>query len=304
MGKTKRNSNSSPNATTVGRGESLVWTHKMDEALVDAFVLQHILKNRNGGTFTSHAYDQIVKELKEAFPDKPIDKEKVKNRMKYIKRGFGTCYDLFRNISGFGWNPITHMFDADSDVWDRMIKDHPEAAEWMNKPILHYDKLKRLYGKDRANGDISESPEEMMQRLAQEDNQPDGDVISEIDRLISRNEATLGDLDDDNLSSPNGRKKHKGKATKEEIQADIMKGIEGIGEYIMKSTEAIVKAHNSQLSVPATEIWDVVLALNLDTDMEMIAYRFLIKNSVEVEALIGCPLEKRKDYLMRILPRS
>ncbi|KAJ4768011.1 Myb/SANT-like DNA-binding domain protein [Rhynchospora pubera] len=302
MGKTKRNSNSSPNATGGVRGESLVWTHKMDEALVDAFVLQHDLKNRNGGTFTSHAYDQIVKELKEAFPDKPIDKERVKNRMKYIKRGFGTCYDLFRNISGFGWNPITHMFEADSDVWDRLIKDHPEAAEWMNKPILHYDKLKRLYGKDRANGDSSESPEEMMQRLTQEDNQLEGDVISEIDRLLSRNEATLQDLDDD--TSPDGRKKHKGKATKEEIQTEIMKGIQGIGEYIKKSTEAMAKAHNSQLAVPATEIWDVILALNLDPNMEMIAYRFLINNSVEVEALLGCPLEKRKDYLMRILPRS
>ncbi|KAJ1704632.1 hypothetical protein LUZ63_004411 [Rhynchospora breviuscula] len=158
-------------------------------------------------------------------------------------------------------------------------------------------------GKNRANGDGSESPEEMMQRLAQEDNQPEGDVISEIDRLISRNEATHQDLDDDNLSSPDGRKKHKGKVTKEEIQAEIMNGIQGIGEYIMKSTEAIVKAHNSQLAVPATEIWDVILALNLNPDMEMIAYRFLINNSVEVEALLGCPLEKRKDYLMRILPR-
>ncbi|KAJ3691674.1 hypothetical protein LUZ61_020838 [Rhynchospora tenuis] len=257
----------------VGVGESLVWTHMMDEALVDAFVHQHELKNRNGGTFTSHAYDQIVKELKEAFPDKPIDKEKVKNRMKYIKRGFGTCYDLFRNISGFGWNAETHMIEADSG-------DHPEAADWKNKPILHYNKLKRLYGKDRANGDISESPEEMMQRLAQEDNQVEGDVISEIDRLISRNEAALGDLENDNVNSREGRKTHK--ATKEEIQAEILKGIQGVGEYIMKSTEAIVKAHNSQLAVPATEIWDAVLALNLDSNMEMSAYSFLIKNSVEV----------------------
>ncbi|KAJ3699658.1 hypothetical protein LUZ61_003363 [Rhynchospora tenuis] len=292
MAKTKRNANSSPNATNGGRGESLVWSQKMDEALIDAFVHQHELKNRNGGTFTSHAYDQIVKELKEAFPDKPIDKEKVKNRMKYIKKGFGTCYDLFRNISGFGWNAETHMIEADSDVWDDLIKDHPEAADWKNKPILHYNKLKRLYGKDRANGDYSESPEEMRQRLAEEDNQVEGDVISEIDRLISRNEAAVGDFDNDNSSSQERRKKHK--ATKEEIQAEIMKGIQGVGEYIMKSTEALVKAHNSQLAVPATEIWDLVLALNLDKEMEMVAYRFLIKNSPAVEALLGCPLEKKK----------
>ncbi|KAJ3701441.1 hypothetical protein LUZ61_005146 [Rhynchospora tenuis] len=180
-------------------------------------------------------------------------------------------------------------------------QDHPEAVDWKNKPILHYDKLKRLYGKDRANGDISESPEEMRQRLAEEENQVEGEVLSEIDRLISRNEAALGDLDGDTLNPREGRKKHK--ATKEEIQAEILKGIQGVGEYIMKSTEAPAKAHNSQLAVPATEIWDLVLALNLDSEVEMVAYRFLIKNSVEVEALIGCPEEKRREYLISILPR-
>ncbi|KAF3963818.1 hypothetical protein CMV_011832 [Castanea mollissima] len=60
------------------------WTAVMDDALIDALLHQHHLGNRNGSVFTTHAYDNIVKELQEKF-EKPIDKQKVKNRIKTIK---------------------------------------------------------------------------------------------------------------------------------------------------------------------------------------------------------------------------
>ena len=75
--------------------------------LDDVLLHQHHLGNRNGSVFTTHAYDNIVKELQENF-EKPIDKQKVKNHIKTIKYNWSDCYDVFKNgLSGFASSPIT-----------------------------------------------------------------------------------------------------------------------------------------------------------------------------------------------------
>ena len=50
----------------------------MDDALVNVFLHQVIIGGRVNGTFTSKAYDDIVKKLVENFHMK-INKDKVKN---------------------------------------------------------------------------------------------------------------------------------------------------------------------------------------------------------------------------------
>ena len=85
------------------------WTTIIYDVLIDAPLHQHHLGNRNGSVFTTHAYDNIVKELQEKF-EKPIDKKNVKNRIKTIKCNWLDCYDVFKNgLSGFAWSPITKM---------------------------------------------------------------------------------------------------------------------------------------------------------------------------------------------------
>jgi Myb/SANT-like DNA-binding domain len=84
----KRNNSRNFNAS---KDDSITWTPHMDDALIDAYVYQTNVGNRVGGTFTSKAYDLILQELSEKFPDVHFDKEKIKNHMKYIKRVFGPC---------------------------------------------------------------------------------------------------------------------------------------------------------------------------------------------------------------------
>jgi hypothetical protein len=52
----------------------------------------------------------------------PIDKYHVKNRLRTLKANFGVCYDLFRGLSGFGWNQESRMFEAGPQVWKKKIK--------------------------------------------------------------------------------------------------------------------------------------------------------------------------------------
>ncbi|PHT48447.1 hypothetical protein CQW23_12655 [Capsicum baccatum] len=143
-----------------------VWTNTMDDTLVDAYCHEDALGHRVGGIFTTHAMDNILKELQFKFPDKVINKEKIHNQMKIIKRQFTKYYDTFHQsgMSGFAWDPITHKWDAEPEVWDQLIQAKPQAAELKNKSFRNYEKLVMLYGNDRATEKHVETGSDMLKR--------------------------------------------------------------------------------------------------------------------------------------------
>ena len=77
------------------------WSSVMDDALVDdasvdAFLHQVIIGGRVYGTFTSKAYDDIMKELIENL-HMEVNKDRVKNGQKTLKKNFHECYDIFKD---------------------------------------------------------------------------------------------------------------------------------------------------------------------------------------------------------------
>jgi hypothetical protein len=68
----------------------------------------------------------------------------------------------------------------------------------------------------------------------------------------------------------------------------------------MKSTEDLMNS-NQRLPIPENQIWDHVVELNLNPINKMPAYLFLIKNPDMLGALLGCPLEERKELIMSML---
>ena len=107
----------------------LFWSKPMDDAIVDAYLHEDTIGNRVGGTFTPRAFENIIKELREKFSDCPIDKEKVQNRMKHIKRVWTSYYDIFRNgLSGFNWDPISEMLIVEPEVWQQLIEVYSSSS--------------------------------------------------------------------------------------------------------------------------------------------------------------------------------
>lgn len=51
----------------------------MDEVLIDAYLHQQTLGNKNGNSMTTSAMDSIFQELKNHFPEKPVSKDKIKD---------------------------------------------------------------------------------------------------------------------------------------------------------------------------------------------------------------------------------
>ncbi|CAL9018367.1 unnamed protein product [Prunus brigantina] len=65
------------------------------------------------------------------------------------------------NKSGFTWNDSLKCIEVDSDeAWNTY-----DADGWMGKQCLVYDRLKNIFGKDRATGRGSATPTEMMNEL-------------------------------------------------------------------------------------------------------------------------------------------
>ena len=100
----------------------------MDDAFVDFFyffILQQVnIGGRVNGTFTSKAYNDIVKELVDKF-HMEINKDKVKNQQKTLKKNFHECYDIVKDgLSGFEWNDSLNMWTVEPEVWEPLIAEY------------------------------------------------------------------------------------------------------------------------------------------------------------------------------------
>ncbi|KAJ3699284.1 hypothetical protein LUZ61_002989 [Rhynchospora tenuis] len=176
--------------------ELVTWTQNMDDVLLDALEYQSIAGNRVSGTFTSKAYDNILKELCGKFGDVPFDKEKIKNRVKYLKKNFAK---------------------------------RPEAGVWMTKPVRNYKKLEALFGDDRAVEEDADTAAELRERNARLNDAESeihvGETVEEIDFMVSQNQATIGGYNVDPeslLNKSSGGKKEKKQKTRRSVDAETI----------------------------------------------------------------------------------
>lgn len=298
--------------------ETCNWTTAMDGVLIDAYLHQLTMGNKNGNSMTSSAMDNILEELKNHFPDKPISKEKIKDHMKNIKAKWTPCYDLFQNgLSGFGWDSTTNMWTAEDDVWDRLIEKKPEAAEWRHKPIPFYYKLAKLFGKDRATGDHEDTGFEMRARKAA-NSRSHGATIEEIDHLVETNEVILErfDVDDEiyhsnispkrpsistsqDVSSSRTKKRAKKVVEDDTSMREISKTLKTMVEVFKMSSEELVKQSKS---ANGGDIWAELVEIGVDPASLPKVYMYLVKNADALKAFNGIPIDNRKEMLHLIVP--
>ncbi|KAF3658997.1 hypothetical protein FXO38_12889 [Capsicum annuum] len=178
----------------------------MDDTLFDAYCHEDALGHRVGGTFTMQAMDNIMKDLRFKFLDKAINKKKIHNRMKTIKRQFTNYHDTFHQsgMSEFAWDPITHKWDVNPGVWDQLIQVKPQVAELKKKSFQNYKKLVMLYGKNRATTKHDETGSDMLKRNAHKNprkSSVDSFSIHEINKIGYINTDSLKDMEGHELGN-------------------------------------------------------------------------------------------------------
>lgn len=94
----------------------------MDDVLVDAFMHELEIGNKVKKSFTTTAYDNISRHLSAVFGVK-VDKGKLKNRWKTLKRNFLEMHEIFESSrSGFTWDSSTKRWEAEDQVWAQVIE--------------------------------------------------------------------------------------------------------------------------------------------------------------------------------------
>ncbi|RHN53949.1 hypothetical protein MtrunA17_Chr5g0401441 [Medicago truncatula] len=58
--------------------------------------------------------------------------------------------------SGFGWNDAEKMIIVEKEIYRQWCKSHPTAVGLYKKPFPHYDSLDTVFGKDKADGSVTE----------------------------------------------------------------------------------------------------------------------------------------------------
>ncbi|XP_028785416.1 uncharacterized protein At2g29880-like [Neltuma alba] len=278
----------------------------MDDYLVDAFMEQYNCGNKVNGTFTTTAYENIVKEMS-ALLDIEMDKEKIKNRWKTLKKNFSEIYDIFKNgLSGFAWNPSTQLWEAEDEVWDQLIESKPKAANWRDTPFPNYNKMIILYGNNRASGEGTHTIGEMRKRhhsINEEDFLDTGnnteDVASQHNINMEHFEILDNSVNQDNsleVASASSKKKQKVNSNKEKDSelSEIKDVMSEIAQAIRESTRKIPQ-------VSGEEVWNMIKDCGVSTTYIAKIYKALMGDDGLLRTFVECPLVGRKDLLMEIM---
>ncbi|KAJ9547565.1 hypothetical protein OSB04_020108 [Centaurea solstitialis] len=141
------------------------WTVGEEDALI--LILQEIVdtdSRSDNGCFRSGTYEQILQKLQQKFPRINLNAKHIQNKMKWLKDKYSAAYDML-NTSGFGWDDALQCVTVDAQVLEEYLKKHPSKNYIANKPFPQYERLTRIFGKDRATGLLAESAADAMENI-------------------------------------------------------------------------------------------------------------------------------------------
>ncbi|XP_027169480.1 uncharacterized protein LOC113769246 [Coffea eugenioides] len=279
--------------------ENMKWTLAMDEVFIQALLDQHYKVFWVDGTFTPTAYNNIINELKKKLGIE-FTKNHLKNQLKTLKEHFKESCDFFRNgkLSGFSWNPFTKTWGAEPEVWEQLLQDS----------------LEELFAKDRAIGQGAETAKEKRMRWMNEPNGVQFESIIEIDDMLSQNEISLENFNnsskelDAQRSKACNNKQSQGttatqgkqrKVTCDEEFESLKGALHNIADSLREGNTILEKSRPGVYS--EKEIYDELVNIGVEADLIDDYYVFLCQNTEKVRSFFGCPSERRRNILNKLM---
>ncbi|PWA63734.1 hypothetical protein CTI12_AA227060 [Artemisia annua] len=185
-------------------------------------------------------------------------------------------------------------------------EEKPDAAKLRKQPILHYNELVELFGKDRATGEASETAKERKKRMEQDEQQVE--TIDEIDQLLETNEISLENFTTgDNahvtpqvqLTNTLPSKSKKRKFEEDAFTSKIMSSLNNLADAIDRTTKVMERSRPHVYS--EVEIYQELELMGVKREDISRAYLFLVGNPEKTRALFGVPLDMRMDILATMM---
>ncbi|KAF8406604.1 hypothetical protein HHK36_008693 [Tetracentron sinense] len=119
------------------------WTTSLTMILADLMVDQVLKGNRQNNSFGKKTWKYIC----DGFYKKTglkWDKEQLKNRYGVLRRQYVTVKSLL-DQNDFCWDESQHIVTAKDEVWDKYIKEHPDAETIRNNGCPIYKQLCTIF---------------------------------------------------------------------------------------------------------------------------------------------------------------
>ncbi|KAL7231279.1 hypothetical protein ACSBR2_009528 [Camellia fascicularis] len=134
------------------------WTAPLTKILVDLMVDQIHKGNRQNHSFGKKAWKCTSDDFHKKTGLK-WDKEQLKNRYAVLRRQY-SIVKLLLDQSDFKWDETTGTIMAEDEVWDKFIKEHPDAETMKTAGCPIYRQLCTLFSEPGTNGEYNGSAEQ------------------------------------------------------------------------------------------------------------------------------------------------
>ncbi|TXG73964.1 hypothetical protein EZV62_002543 [Acer yangbiense] len=229
------------------------------------------------GSFKAGTSTQTEKTLNSILPNSGIKASPhIDYKIRFWKKQYGIVFDML-NTSGFGWNDTKKCVEVDSnEVWEMyVLKD---------KSFPLYDRLVNIFGKDRATGQVTGTPQQILDEVNLEGTNMDGMGNMEgvgSPMLVPQQASDSIHLVNGELSRPRKR------ARRDTLTLVGFKEVENVIQNVfkqsyneMKELAATVFGHNEDKS----DIADELATMGLELDDELDALTLILDKPSNISA--------------------
>ncbi|CAL2234801.1 unnamed protein product [Prunus armeniaca] len=219
----------------------------------------------------------------------------IESKMRFWKKLYGIIFDMI-NKSGFAWNDSLKCIEVDNDeAWNTYVQHNKDADGWRGKQCLIYDRLKNIFGKDRATGRGSATPTKMMNEPVHHIDVNDDDEEVEVDPDHS---ASLSRSNQQNSASSSSR--HRKRNADTDIQKEMAKAfgemISEFGDQLKTITNSLVKG-----SKPRPDIAAELAKMDLSINDQIKALRLILEKASDERTFLTLDGAMRKAFVLLLL---
>ncbi|KAK2657824.1 hypothetical protein Ddye_010876 [Dipteronia dyeriana] len=142
------------------------------------------------------------------------------------------------NTSGFGWNDVRKCIEVDSDeAWKSYVQHHKQTEGFIGNHFPLYERLANIFGKDRATGKATQTPNQQATDFDKGDNFGIDFEIPESFSPMSMNQSQSDLNGTQAASQPSSRKRLRSKSA-DPIASSMNRFSDMMKEAMEKTTEA------------------------------------------------------------------
>ncbi|CAN6268768.1 unnamed protein product [Urochloa humidicola] len=269
------------------------------------------------GTKTSSTYKMVhynacAKALQEKFGIVRSG-EQVKNHLKTWQKKFRKICDL-QNLSAAIWDEDTYTITLDDEHYNNHIKDYKPDADYLNKPIQHFEEMYTIFGSNMATGKFAKDSNAPLGTEdhdaedceTEETGKSDGDAIANEGNNCDSiaNEGNNGATSSASKTSRIG-KINNSKKTNKRSRTDVDPLVAAINRGSNKIAKAIKEVGKSDKDVPS-DLFDNLMAFKGSFNETHLSfyYAHLVSEPHIARAFNSLPFDHKLNWVAKYITEN